>query len=94
VSYGTINLHVNDPAFQGRVTACCAKEGAASPQARMTEVIWFVCTRTDIEDAYAYAMNSGNPNPGGDETVITDQMILSAVQAAPASTAVAYYSPS
>ena len=32
-------------------------------------------------DAYEYAINSDNPNPGKDPAVITDAMILGAVQA-------------
>jgi hypothetical protein len=31
-------------------------------------------------DAYAYALANGNPAPGKDDTVITDEQILSAVQ--------------
>jgi hypothetical protein len=34
-----------------------------------------------VESAYASALAANNPNPGGDESVITDGMILSHVQA-------------
>ena len=36
----------------------------------------------DNEDAYEYALNTDppNPNPGGDDTVITDEAILAGVQ--------------
>ena len=34
-----------------------------------------------MEQAYEYAVNAGNPDPGGDPAVITDGMILSGVQA-------------
>lgn len=81
MSFATINTCANDAAFQGRLTACAAAEGAADPSAAMWHLRWPVAATSDIEAAYAYALGSGNPNPGGDDTVITDQMILSAVQA-------------
>jgi len=81
MSYNTINLCANDAALQGRVTAACAGEGQERPGAAMYEVIWSVAAASDIEAAYASAIAAGNPNPGGDEAVITDGMILSAVQA-------------
>jgi hypothetical protein len=81
MSYSTINKCANDSAFMGRVMACCAQEGSTNPSNDMYTLIWPVSSATDIEAAYASALASENPNPGGDETVITDGMILSAVQA-------------
>jgi hypothetical protein len=81
MSYNTINRCANDQAFQSRITACAAQEGAVEPSGAMYKLIWPVSTRTDIEAAYASALAAQNPNPGGDEAVISDQMILSAVQA-------------
>jgi len=81
VSYNTINRCANDTVFQGRVTAAAAAEGAAQPVPVMYNLIWPVSSTSDIEAAYASAIAGNNPNPGGDESVITDQMILSAVQA-------------
>lgn len=81
MSYNTINRCANDQAFQARITACAAQEGAVEPNAAMYKLVWPVSTRTDIEAAYASAVAASNPNPGGDESVITDGMILSAVQA-------------
>jgi hypothetical protein len=74
-----------DQALTGRITACAAQEGSQFPDQRANETRWFICTRSDIEAAYASALAGENPNPGGDESVITDQMILSAFQAAPPS---------
>ena len=82
MSYSTINKCANDAEFQARVTACCAAEGAESPYGASSDIIWSVATHSDIEAAYASAIANDNPSPGGDESVITDQMILSAVQAA------------
>ena len=85
MSFSTINLCANDPSFQGRVTACAAAEGAADPNAEMyARLRWPVAAASDIEAAYASALAADNPDPGGDESVITDAMILSAVQAVPA----------
>jgi hypothetical protein len=81
MSYSTINRCANDGALQGRVTACAAQEGAADPGAVMYKLMWPVASKSDIEAAYASALAANNPNPGGDESVITDQQILSAVQA-------------
>ena len=84
MSYGTINRCVNDSAFQGRLTACAADEGAADPYSEMLRLVWIVASADDIEAAYASALAAGIEDPGGDESVITDGMILSAVQANPA----------
>lgn len=81
MSYATIAQCATDPAFFERVTAACAQEGASSPLGAASAVVWAVSAAGDIEAAYASALASNNPNPGGDETVITDGMILSAVQA-------------
>jgi hypothetical protein len=81
MSYSTIFRCANDTHFRGRITACAAQEHAADPDAAAEQLMWPVSSATDIEAAYASAIAAGNPEPGGDESVITDQMILSAVQA-------------
>lgn len=81
MSYNTIALNAADPAFQRRLLACTAQEGADNPNQAAYALTWPVVTRSDIEAAYASALAASNPNPGGDEGVITDQMILGAVQA-------------
>lgn len=81
MSYATINQCANDPEFMARVTACCAKEGSTQPQGTAYQIIWAISAMSDIEAAYASALAGDNEHPGGDESVITDQMILSAVQA-------------
>lgn len=67
--------------FQGRLTAACAQEGAYDPSQTMFKLRWDVSSASDIEAAYASAVAGENPDPGGDESVITDGMILSSVQA-------------
>lgn len=86
MSFNTIHECANDAAFHGRLTACCAAEINARDETREPDLVmylvrWPVAAMSDIEAAYASALAAGNPNPGGDEAVITDQMILSAVQA-------------
>jgi hypothetical protein len=81
MSYKTINECANDRAFQGRLTAACAQEDIPpDPASAMNAVRWDVSAKSDIEAAYASALAAGNEDPGGDEGVITDGMILAAVQ--------------
>lgn len=78
MSYATINTCAHDASFLGRLTAAAAAEGDNTVA---QQLIWPVSAAADIEAAYASAVAGDNPDPGGDESVITDQMILSAVQA-------------
>lgn len=79
MSYLTIAQCVADAAINDRVNACVAQEGG-DLNAKPAMLVWEVASKSDIETAYAYALSVDNPAPGSDETVITDQMILSAVQ--------------
>ena len=78
MSYMSIAQCVEDADYQKRVNACTYQEGA-NPYAH-SSLMWDVAGKSDIETAYEYALNAGTPSPGADETVITDAMILSAVQ--------------
>ena len=94
MSYATISTSTSDNALAQRIGACAGQEAFRNPNVHDTpyaifvrefpygqpaELIWAVATTYEAE--YASALASGNPNPGGDEGVITDGMILSAVQA-------------
>ena len=79
MSYRTIAACVADNHFTARITACWAQEGG-NPYNMPNDLMWDVASKSDIESAYAYALDAGTPEPGNDETVITDGMILSAVQ--------------
>jgi len=82
MSYSTIHRNANDTAFQNRVTAACAQENVEGDPANAAYLMrWDIATESDVEAAYASAIAAENPDPGGDESVITDQMILSKVQA-------------
>lgn len=78
MSYKTVAQCVEDAEFQKRVNACVYQEHA-NPYT-LPSIMWDVAGADDIEQAYAYALETGNPSPGGDETVITDAMILGVVQ--------------
>jgi hypothetical protein len=81
MSYKTSYRCANDPSLQNRVTACCASEGHETDAVdTMFAVIWFVATANDVIAAYDSAVAAGNPDPGGDQAVVTDSMILSHVQ--------------
>ena len=74
MSYMTISQSANDPALRARITAACAQEG--NVDATM-DVLWPVCVAADRGGGLrGPRWPEGNPNPGGDETVITDGMIL------------------
>ena len=77
MSYNTIAESSKDEVLLGRITACCAQEHKDP----LTAAIWSVYTASDVEAAYASALAEENPNPGGDESVITDGMILAHIQA-------------
>ena len=69
-----------------RINAAIAQEQLAkgddvSPYMLSTNMSWAVSAASDVEQAYEYAVNAGNPDPGGDPAVITDGMILAGVQA-------------
>ena len=95
MSYTTIQQCTVDTAFNNRVIAAIAKEafeggpefkdsdfGEAtrlnSPYSSVPYLIWPVCIEYEAE--YAYAIGEGNPNPGGDDSVITDANIQASVQ--------------
>jgi hypothetical protein len=93
MSYSTINQAATaDAALANRVIAAVQKESYGNPTLGATEygqlvqrnpaegmrMIWPVAI--DYEAEYASALAAGNPNPGGDEAVITDANIGAAVQ--------------
>jgi hypothetical protein len=80
MSYSTVATCVDDYEMQNRVKACFAEQGG-SPTAVPPDLFWTVAGADDIEAAYASAIAADNPHPGSDPAVVTDQMILSVVQA-------------
>jgi hypothetical protein len=81
MSYRTIALCAQDQSLVQRVNACVAQEGEwQNPYGWTGQHMWAISIANDIEDAYAYALSVDNPDPGGDEGVVTDGMILAKVQ--------------
>lgn len=83
MSFATIARCTADEPFAQRVRGGYAAEGVLQPDGAWNANRWAIAADPSISQAYAYAIDTGNPNPGGDETVITDAMITSAVQAYP-----------
>jgi hypothetical protein len=72
----------DDADFQRRVAACRVGEVPnVDPWQWVNNNRWAMAGQPGFGDAYGYAILNDNPNPGSDDTVITDAMILSAVQA-------------
>ena len=93
MSYNTLNTQTRDVVFQNRVVAAAVQEAFENAGVHDTayavlvranpsegiQLVWPVAIATEAE--YASALAANIPNPGGDESVISDGMILSAVQA-------------
>ncbi len=84
MTYNAIAAAAQDPDLRQRIAACFAQEttGPDQPTALADLHAWRIVAHTDIADAYSYAVSLGTvERPGQDEAVVTDAMILSAVQA-------------
>ena len=85
MSYKTIAAIAADRDIQSRVSACAATFNVQNPAAWAMEQAWRLATSEGWETAYEQAVTDDTGSPGSDESVITDGMILSAVQAIRAS---------
>lgn len=93
MSYNTLTEQTRDEALTDRITAAVTQEAWENPGVADSsyaqavragaynagQLVWPVCIAT--EDAYASALAGGVPDPGADEAVVSDGMILAAVQA-------------
>lgn len=86
MSYSAIADAATDPHLRVRLAACVAQEGGAGytmatgALMRADAIQWQCCAEPGWGEAWEYAVNSQNPNPGADPAVISDGMILGAVQ--------------
>lgn len=93
MSLTSINQAAKDEALLVRIEAGVWKETLANPEFGNTmfgaqvrsgmapiRTVFGYPVAVDNEAAYEYAVDSGNPNPGGDPSVITDENIGSAIQ--------------
>lgn len=94
MSYHSIHQCTEDVVLQERVTSGAMKEAYAggdefsqsnfgfqlqrNPALALNYFMW--PTAIDYENEYAYAVDSGNPDPGGDVGVISDANIQAVVQ--------------
>lgn len=81
MSYKSVADMAEDYALSRRITAAAAKESIDNPQGWVQLFRWEVAGQPGWDAAWDSAVASGNPDPGNDEAVITDAMILSGVQA-------------
>lgn len=73
----------SDPDLRLRLLGCFGLEGDPRPEFTLQQHLWQIVSRADWANAWTYALATGKPldGLGADELVISDQMILSAVQA-------------
>lgn len=81
MSYSTQAQMARDNALLLRVTACAADENIPNPESWAWAHQWQLSSQPGWDAAYAYALASESENPGDEAGVITDGMILAAVQA-------------
>lgn len=81
MSYKDIAAMTVSTSLQARLTAAAAEEHKPRPyDGWVGQFIWDLAATPGWAPAWASAVAGGNPDPGNDEGVITDGMILSAVQ--------------
>lgn len=82
MSYATQSLMAKDADLHDRIAACAATQPGITiqPLAWADQNQWHLSGTAGWGDAYAAAITAANPRPGWDDTVITDAMILAAVQ--------------
>lgn len=81
MSYKTQATLANDSLLFNRITACAALEDISDPVTWSYNNKWLFSAQPGWSAAYAYALAAKpGSEPGNDEAVITDGMILSAVQ--------------
>jgi hypothetical protein len=85
MSYATQSQLAQDQDFINRCNSCASQEIDSDPNinplAWVQQNVWALAAAPGFDAAYASALAAGLARPGWDESVITDLMILSAVQA-------------
>lgn len=85
MSYSSSADMARSQGLVARVTAAAGEQGAQYPQQWAMEHIWTITTHSDWVSAWEYAKATEtinqNPDTGARNDVITDGMILAAVQA-------------
>lgn len=81
MSYKSVADMAENYALNRRITGGAGKESIDNPQAWVQSYRWEIASQPGWDAAWDSAVASGNPDPGNDESVITDGMILSGIQA-------------
>lgn len=83
MSFADIAAMAIDSDLRLRISACAATQTLVpdNPLQWTDKHQWQIAGSPTWSEAWAYAVLSGNTNPGADPAVISDAMILSAVQA-------------
>ena len=80
MSYWDISEMSRNPDLAARIAACASQEGKTDPNAWTTTHMLQLAATPGWEQAWASAVAGEVENPGRDAGVISDGMILSAVQ--------------
>lgn len=82
MTYSDIAAMARDNSLRDRIAACAATEGVIDPHPTTwaDQHQWQIAASPGWGDAWAHATASEVTSPGSNEGVITDQMILAAVQ--------------
>ena len=80
MSYSSIALMAEDNDLRLRIKACASKEGDRDGQAWVTQNIWLLTSTPGWDEAWDSALQVGIGRPGNMPNVISDYMILVAVQ--------------
>jgi hypothetical protein len=82
--YSTIAAMAYDSALFNRCVAAAAEEQKTKPyESWVADNRWDLASSPGWWEAWESAVASGNPSPGDDPTVITDEMILASIQPMP-----------
>ena len=83
MSYADVAAMVEDWELRMRLVACAAVEQQEAPVTFVEENIWRICAQPGFTKAWGKTAtataNDPDYKPGGDESVISDAMILAAV---------------
>lgn len=85
MAYNTIIAMAASPSLTARIAAAAAGEGHVDPVRWASDHAWALAAEPGWADAWQYALDEAtlnvNPDTGQRDDVISDAMILSAVQA-------------
>lgn len=81
MTYNTVADMVDSESLSRREFAAIAKEGIDPPEPWQSSHRWVLASQPGWDAAWDSAVAGGVEDPGADEGVITDGMILAAVQA-------------